>query len=369
MQPLIKQHAARSITQLPTKQEQFVKLLDEVMVLHLHQRQADAMALSSDYARVWNYIETLYRAGGKRTRPYLAYTSFQALSHDKPPIAGFMSVAIAIEFIHLAMLIHDDIIDRDTIRHGQQNMTGMYREHYSSLSKTEEVDHYANGAALLSGDALISEAYRTVMACQITPTQKSEICAIFGQTIFEVIAGELLDTEAVYLAPDQVDSRNIARLKTASYSCVMPLKVGAVLAGATTETIADITAIGTAIGIAYQIADDDLGIFGDETKTGKSSSNDLHERKRTMLLQRTLELSSPEDTHRLTEILTLPALSPALIEECRSIIIRSGARAALSVERQAYTVEALDIVSHLPVAASGATDLVTLLTSLTQRTV
>ena len=339
------------------------------MLLHLHKRQREATALSSDYARVWFYIETLYRAGGKRLRPYLAYTSFQALSRDKPPIAGFMNVAVAIEFIHLAMLIHDDIIDRDTIRHGQSNMTGMYRKHYSSLSKTAEVDHFANGAALLSGDALISEAYRTVMACQITADQKSDICAIFGQTIFEVIAGELLDTEAVYLAPDRVDSRNIARLKTASYSCVMPLKIGAALAGATAETIADITAIGTAIGIAYQIADDDLGIFGDEAKTGKSASNDLHERKRTMLLQRTLELGSSRDSHRLIKILSLPTLSEELIDECRTIIIRSGARAALSAERQAYTVEALAIVSRLPVAASKASELVSLLTSLTQRTV
>ena len=369
MHPPLKQHDTRSIPKLPTKQEQFVSLLDQVMLLHLHTRQREAMVLSSDYARIWSYIETLYRAGGKRLRPYLAYTSFQALSRGKAPIHGFMNVAVAIEFIHLAMLIHDDIIDRDIIRHGQTNMTGMYRNHYLSLSQSADVDHFANGAALLSGDALISEAYRTVMAAHITADQKTEICAIFGQTIFEVIAGELLDTEAVYLAPDQVDSRNIAQLKTASYSCVMPLKIGAVLAGATAETMADVTAIGTAIGIAYQIADDDMGIFGDEAKTGKSSCNDLRERKRTMLLQRTLTLASREDNNRLSEILSQPALSEEMIDTCRTIIIRSGARAALAAERQAYTVEALSIVGRLPVATSDAKELVALLTRLAQRTV
>lgn len=367
MQPPLKGHKHGHSGSAFYELAEYVSELDPIALEYIRCRTDEASSLSVDYGRMWQYIESIYRAGGKRLRPYLAYSIYCAFSRTKVPSKGLLQVTAAIEFLHMAMLIHDDIIDRDYIRHGQANISGLYRHHYGTLHPSPDNNHHADAAAILSGDALISEAYHVIMTAEISNIQKNLLSAAFSKAIFEVIGGELLDTEAVYYEAKLVDSKTIAHLKTASYSCIMPLRVGAIMAGADMQTLDIINTIGSSIGIAFQMADDELGIFGDETLTGKSASNDLRQGKRTMLLQLSLEMASQKDRMLMTDILSKADLSDNDIQTCRNIIERSGARQQHALQRQSYTDKAVEAVTQLPISDSDGLLLVQLLRNLAER--
>src|SRR5690606_6937113 len=108
-------------------------------------------------------------AGGKRIRPFLTISAYALFSSTIP--SDMYKIAAAQEFLHFALLIHDDIIDRDTIRYGQKNITGVYTEIYQTDSSDSL--HFANGAALMAGDLALSQAYSLINNTNFSLQQKT----------------------------------------------------------------------------------------------------------------------------------------------------------------------------------------------------
>lgn len=322
--------------------------IDHYLNDFFRQKIDEAHAIDPQYADLWRAVHTLFQAGGKRLRPYMLFLAYQTFNESSEPIDNILPAAAAQELLHLAMLIHDDIIDRDVVRYGVKNITGQYDETYATLlSDQSERRHFSNSAALLAGDLLISQAHYLLQQSTVDHSRIATSQHTMMQAIFHVVGGELLDTESAFRPFNDSKALTISQHKTASYSFVSPLTMGAQLAGANQTTITRLTAFGNALGIAYQVTDDILGAFGNEAITGKSSSNDFREAKHTFLVEQFYLLASKKQRDAFDQVYGNHTATNDDIEHARQLLIDSGARAAAEKMATAYAAEAYDALRTL----------------------
>lgn len=281
-----------------------------------------ARQVSVRYENLWKSAETLALAGGKRIRPYMVLLAYRAFANDD--ISRIMPAAVASELKHLAMLVHDDIIDRDDTRYGIANITGQYLMEYSYL-ESDDQRHFANSAAVLMGDALLSESFRLLSTASDDLDRLRQAQAAFSTAILHVIGGELIDTESSIRPIDDVHAITVARYKTASYSFIGPLKVGAHLAGAQPDAIAHLEDYADSLGIAFQLRDDLLGTFGDSQTTGKSNDTDLREGKRTFLIEKFDEIAHETEKVEFYSLFASQGLTADQASRLRQLLESSGA--------------------------------------------
>lgn len=340
------------------------KIQVDAYILDLVTKKIDQAAnIHPHYQRLWQTIHTLYSAGGKRLRPYMTILMFEA--YNTGTIESIIPAAAAQELLHQAMLIHDDIIDRDTIRYGIKNVSGQYEDIYRQ--QTAEFDHFANSSALLAGDLLISESYLQLASSTIDKDLISKAQELFNLAIFRVVGGELLDTEASFELQNNIDPVIIAEQKTASYSFISPMLIGAVLGGATDDQQEIIRRIGTSAGIAYQLRDDVLGVFGIEADTGKSSDSDIKEGKRTLLIDEFYKRASDDQKRAFEQSFKRPQATDEEINNVRSLLIETGAKRAIEDYIEKYRKETIKNIHGLGVGQSHRDMLVSLINASLER--
>ncbi len=298
---------------------QVIRDVESYLESYLTRQLSNSKKLSSDYSNLWQAIIDVNSAGGKRIRPYMTMLAYKAFGGTD--YRSMLPIASAMELLHCAMLIHDDIIDRDYVRRGKPNIAGKY---YKKYEGNEDRSHLAASSALIAGDLLISAAYQIVLESNVEAEHKLTAHKIIGEAIFEVCGGELMDTEAVIYGPDQVNSLKIAELKTAGYSFDAPLRMGAMMAGASEGSAETLSSFARSVGVAFQLTDDMLGVFGDESVTGKPEGSDLKEAKRTYLLQRTLKNLSGTKVDEFNKLVGRE-LNSSEIERARDLMRQSGA--------------------------------------------
>jgi geranylgeranyl diphosphate synthase type II len=263
--------------------------------------------------------------------------------------------------MHAAMLMHDDIIDRDYTRHGQLNVAGHYRQRYAGHHR-HRPEHYAASTALLAGDLALAGAYDLILSAPLPAHVRAHAGGIMSQTVFTLVGGEFLDTEAVLRPLEAPDSLKIALLKTASYSFEAPLRLGALLARAGAAELAALVQYGRQLGVAFQLADDLLGLFGDESATGKPTDSDLAEGKITYLIQRAVALAPPSERVELTALLGDPSLTSTQLDRARQIVAGCGARQETEQLIEGYAADAERALAGArltPVARQAFTDMIT----------
>lgn len=311
-------------------------------------RTREAKGISPDYERLWQEVSDLYKAGGKRLRSYMTLLAYEMYSPDD--LNAILPAAAAQELLHLSMLIHDDIIDRDLLRYGKENITARYLRHYErNIHEAAERLHYANSAALLAGNLLISEAYILMTQTEVDPKAILRAQQMVSQSVFHVIGGELLDTEATFRGDKASDPLKIAEQKTASYSFVSPFLVGATLAGAPQDQLHILQTLGETLGVAYQLRDDIMGVFGNESKTGKSAEGDIREGKRTVLIEEFLKRASTEDLELFRKAFAHRDASSKDVRAVKALIETSGARAAVESLIENGRQKALTILETLAI--------------------
>jgi geranylgeranyl diphosphate synthase type I len=323
-------------------------LIDAFLMPLLQQLTEDARRINPHYETLWQDIQKLYNAGGKRLRSYMTLLAYESFTDT--PIQAILPAAASQELLHMAMLIHDDIIDRDDKRYGVKNITGEYLTHYEELIP-DQIDrrHYAHSAAILGGDLLISEAYALLSESDVDPSAILKVQQFISKAIFHVIGGELLDTEAAFRGGDAADPLTIAEQKTASYSFVSPFLMGATLAHAPKKSQDILQKLGEALGIAYQLRDDILGIFGDEAKTGKSVAGDIKEGKRTLLIEEFYRRGSEEDQRAFKALFGQQAITKQGIAHIKTLLTRSGAKEAVEILITAYYDHSLVLLNTLKI--------------------
>lgn len=321
--------------------------IDEHLKEYLSERTALAKKRNPAEARLWSLLADVTLTGGKRLRPYLVMWAYQAFGgHDQDSI---LNPAIAWELLHQGLLIHDDIIDRDYVRHAHPNVAGQLQKYYAKQDPHVDANHFALSGALLAGDLAYSGAYELLIRSDFEPQLLQQCSHVLTENFMTVIGGELLDTEAVLEPLHDTDSLLVAELKTASYSFVGPLQTGAILAGAPPTALPKLKKLGIALGIAFQLSDDLLGLFGDESQTGKPNDSDVHEGKRTLLIQYALQAASASDQNTVENTLGDASATPAAVERVRAIVVATGARKKVEQLIDEYLDQTQDIIERLPI--------------------
>jgi geranylgeranyl diphosphate synthase type II len=332
------------------------KRVDTQLTEYCDTRTKSAHRVSERYGILWESINKLVEVGGKRLRPYMLIATYRAYAKE-PHDEAIIPAAMAQEFVHLAMLIHDDIIDRDTIRYGIKNIVGQYEDAYQPyINNPAERTHMTESMGILAGDVLLSEAYHLLSKVACSPAAMSQAVAILSRGIFEVIGGELLDTENAFVTDTTISAEAIARYKTASYSFISPLTMGAALAGAPETELQALKQLAKQVGIGYQLRDDLLGVFGDESTTGKSTSTDIIEGKRTYLIEQFERVATDAQRQAFFSVFHKSHASEEALHNARKLLIEAGARAAVEEKIDTLRDQSMAIIQTLSISeASKAT--------------
>ncbi len=201
--------------------------------------------------------------GGKRIRPLLCLLAANLYTDT---IDNALRPAIGLETFHNFTLLHDDIMDKADVRRNQATVHKKWNEN----------------TAILSGDAMMIESYNYFL--NLSPELLSPIFKIFNQTALEVCEGQQYDMDFENrTAVKETDYIEMIRLKTAVLLAAA-LKIGAIIGGADTEDAKNIYDFGINMGLAFQLQDDYLDTFGDESTFGKRIGGDISENKKTFLL-------------------------------------------------------------------------------------
>ena len=253
-----------------------------VLDRHLAEQQAAGARLDPAVGSLWGHLTD--QVGGKLLRPRLTLAAYLGLGGED--VVGVAHVAAAQELLHTAMVVHDDLLDHDEVRRGRSNLAGTYRSRLAADGVVGgAAEDHVLAAGLLGGDLALVTAFGVVARAPLAADLRVAVMDLLAQGVGTTVAGELLDVASALRAPAEVDTLLVAELKTAAYTCTVPLQTGAVLARADGRTRTELARIGTALGTAFQLADDELGVFGDPARTGKSVLSDLRAGKRTELLR------------------------------------------------------------------------------------
>lgn len=204
--------------------------------------------------------------GGKMWRGSLLINTYEQLSGQKysPEV---LEAAAALELVGTALLIHDDIIDQDELRRGQETLHFQYQQ----LSHSQKI---GESMAICAGDLIFLMAFGLL---------SGELNSVFSQQLSRTILGEMQDVD--FATKIEITQDEIFQLyldKTASYTVSLPLMAGTVLADQNQELILQLKLLGQTLGLIFQIKDDELGLFGDKQQTGKPVGADIREGKKTL---------------------------------------------------------------------------------------
>lgn len=275
--------------------------------------------------------------GGKRIRPILllhAASLFSTIPFKAYP------AAVAIELFHNFTLLHDDIMDHADIRRGVPSVHIRFGEN----------------SAILSGDAMSIMAFRYLSQCE--DAQLNILLSLFSATALEVCEGQQYDMQ--FEDESEValsEYLEMIRLKTAVL-IACSLKMGALIGGADEKSCQLLYNFGIFIGIAFQLQDDWLDVYGDETTFGKQIGGDICENKKTCLLIKALEMSDESNQLAMHEWLNKTDFDPKeKISAVRKIFTESGASEATKKLMTHYHDLALEQLEQLPVAESEKSEL------------
>lgn len=231
-----------------------------------------------------------------------------------------IKASTTIEIIHSFLLMHDDVMDQDTLRRGQPTLHKQYEAGHTP--------HFGLSMAVNTGDLGMFLAYEALMNTRLPLKQKAAAWKVLNETIIEVAHGQALDM--TYELSKKVTKEDVLRVhthKTATYTVTAPLQIGATLGGATKQKLLTLEKFGLPIGIAFQLRDDELGMFSDEETLGKPVDSDLTEGKNTLLFVKALELGNKVQKRFIKYAHGNPNLTLKEVEKVRRILIDTGALA------------------------------------------
>lgn len=245
-------------------------------------------------------------AGGKRLRPTFAYWGWRGVVGGEAHLAPVLPALTALELLHAFALVHDDVMDASATRRGRPTVHRSMAAEHVSAGRAGDPDRFGEAAAILVGDLCLVWADRLLAQTTVPTAALLGARRCYDQMRIETIAGEYLDVLGEHDAANWSVERalRVARYKTASYTVQRPLLFGAALAGTGPDAplVAAYTRYGLAVGEAFQLCDDLLGVYGDPETTGKPAGDDLRTGKPTTLLMLARQLATPAQAAELRRL-------------------------------------------------------------------
>lgn len=264
---------------------------------------------------------------GKRIRPLLVLTGHRLVTGDHEPAMG---PALATELLHLCALLHDDVIDAATTRRGHPSFHVSVADRHRAAGWPGDADAHGRAAAILFGDLALVLADEVFFDSRLPADQLIAAHRVFSSMKEEVMRGQSLDVEAAARGAASIDEAlAIARDKSGRYTIRRPVEIGASLGGAPPAVLAALGAWAEPLGVAFQLTDDLLGVFGDAAVTGKDPTTDLREGKRTVLVAETLRAVPADVAERFNALLGDDGIDEVEVDWLRRTITQSGAADAV----------------------------------------
>jgi len=275
-------------------------------------------------AKALKNVESLVLAGGKRLRPALMYQSYLGVSGKEKK--KMLKTSVSVELIHFFLLIHDDIIDRDIKRHGKDTVHFTYEKLAKKIFPKNNSAHFGNSMAIIIGDMIGALGNQIIYNSRFDDKLIVKALHKLQSIVSYTVVGQAKD---IYIQnkgdASEKEVLEMYEYKTAKYTFEGPLHMGAILGGADEKALVNLSQIAIPLGIAFQIRDDILGLFGSEKKVGKPVGSDVKEGKQTILLVRALEMASEKQKKILGKILGKKDLTQGELESFQEIIKGTGA--------------------------------------------
>ncbi|MGU3586096.1 polyprenyl synthetase family protein [Rhodococcus sp. C26F] len=313
-------------------------------------------SVGGGYRQAVDTLEAFVLRGGKRVRPRFAWTGWLGAGGDPtgPDAEAVLQACSALELVQAAALVHDDIIDASTTRRGFPTVHVEFTEQHRKAGWHGRPEQFGESVAILLGDLALVWADDMLHSAGLDPATVARVVPAWTAMRTEVLGGQYLDIANEVAADESVEAATrVNRFKTAAYTIERPLHIGAALAGADDDLIAAYRRFGTDIGLAFQLRDDLLGVFGDPEVTGKPSGDDLRSGKRTVLYALALETADASDPAAAELLRTSIGtdLSDAQVEHLRSLLVDLGAVARIEDRISELTDSAFEALE-----SSGATE-------------
>ncbi|MBZ8178160.1 polyprenyl synthetase family protein [Corynebacterium sp. 3HC-13] len=322
---------------------------------YIDSRHEEVRTIGAPVDKAVGHLSRFILEGGKRVRPLYAWTGFLAargLSGEEDPDAVIRAIS-SLEFIQACALIHDDIIDASDTRRGNPTIHRSVARTHQESRWCGSADHFGESVAILVGDLALVWAEDMFLESGLSPAALTRARAPWRGMRTEVIGGQLLDISLEAAGTEDIAAANSINLyKTAAYTIERPLHLGAAIAGADDTVISALRHYGRDIGVAFQLRDDLLGVFGDPAITGKPAGDDLRQGKRTELLCTALTYADRHDPAAAAELRRHVGRTKddAIIQRLTSIIQDTGAEDVIESRISDLKASGIDYLSsaHIP---------------------
>jgi geranylgeranyl diphosphate synthase type I len=364
-----------------------VDLVQERIDEFLEERAPQLTAIAPEIDDFLGFSRDLL-SGGKRFRALFCYWGWHSVS---TPGIGFdvaedstvddfpavVSAAAALEVFHAAALVHDDIMDNSDTRRGRPAAHKRFESLHQENSWLGSARSFGDSAGLLLGDLLLGwsdEVFDDGLRALSNPAAATAARKEFNRMRTEVTVGQYLDIveENAWRSHPETEllprAHRVIVYKSAKYSVEAPLAIGAALGGASEEQTASLRGFGLPLGVAYQLRDDLLGVFGDPAVTGKPAGDDLREGKRTVIIALARTSLPANARTMLDELLGDPELDAQQVRVLQGIIRESGA-----IDRVERIIShnvglAKEALENAPLSASARSQLTQLADTVIRRT-
>ena len=346
------------------------------------------LAAISDDTAPMGAISRDFLRFGKRFRARFCYWGWQSVQGVDDPVDFFgdtsrrdlpavIGASAALELFHAAALVHDDLIDASDTRRGAPSAHRLFEREHVGRRFLGDAVRFGESAAILLGDLLLvwSDELFADALDQLADRGNARAARVeYNRMRTDVTAGQYLDivAEAGWpLVPEgrEIDTAlNVITYKSAKYSIEAPLAIGASLGGASLAQMAALREFGLPLGIAFQLRDDLLGVFGDSEVTGKPAGDDLVEGKRTVLIACARRALPASARRTLDELLGDPELDADQVRMLQETIRQSGAIDEVETMITQNVERALDALEGAPLTADARDALSRLAESISVRT-
>lgn len=297
---------------------------------------------------LYDPIRYILSLSGKRIRPLLVLMGAELF--DESTVERALPASAAIEFFHNFSLIHDDIMDVAPLRRGKPTVHQKWNDN----------------VAILSGDALLIKAYQELAKC---PTDKiPDLLRLFNATSLEVCEGQQYDMDfEEWTRVSETAYISMIRLKT-SVLLGCALQMGAIVAGADEQSQILLYDFGVNLGIAFQLQDDILDVYGNPKSFGKQLGGDILSNKKTILFVKLQELVSPEDQEELEYLLRQTIdTEPEKVEKMMRLYAKYDIQTLAIYQKEKFTTIAYEKLTEIQVEADKKQALFSLADALMHR--
>lgn len=274
-------------------------------------------------------VQSLTR-GGKRLRASFLYWGYIAAGGSSS--SAIVRAASAMELFQAAALLHDDVMDNSDIRRGRPTAHRHFAAQHDEQQWSGNAAHFGNAAAILAGDLALTWSDEVFSTAGLATDELDRGREIFDRMRTQLMGGQFLDIRESVRSWDALDHAaridsclRVIRYKSAKYSVEQPVLIGAAAAKATGHDLGQLSHYGLALGEAFQLRDDILGVFGDPETTGKPAGDDIREGKRTVIIAEALAAGTTEQVDVIHAALGDRDLEVGGVSAVREALIESGA--------------------------------------------